>query len=184
VSVEWSVRVNRAFTLYDLLSHSTASLQEILGRPGDATLAVDAQSELLPDGVRVAIDPHRLTEVHDPRASRVGSGSIDFQIVARAIEGGCSFGLAEFIPRSDDPDSGLFAYVTSERTAGSYVLGIAVSIAAADCADNAIIDDANLLGDGRIVSGKELRTRLRVTHSDVPLAEAIPMVLANTGLAP
>jgi hypothetical protein len=177
------VRVNRAFALQDLLNRSIVTLRELLGRPGDATIAVNAEVELLPDGIRVPIESRRLTELHDPNASRTGSHPIDLRIVATAVDGGCSFGLAEFIPRSDDPDSGLFAYVTSERTPGSYVLSIAVSIAMADCAGSAIIDDANLLGGTRIVSGDELRTKLRVMDSDVTLSEAISMVLSPTGLA-
>ncbi|GIH02084.1 hypothetical protein Rhe02_01510 [Rhizocola hellebori] len=180
MSVEWSVRVNRSFTLDEVLRSSTAHLQEILGSPGDESLTVIATSTLVAGGGRRPIEPQGLAEIYDPYSWGAGTESIDFLLEVPAIGGGCSLGLAEFLPRGDDPESGLFAYVTSDRTDGSYVLSIAMSIAIAVCAAGQIVDDANLLGSGRLIEGEELLEKLRSSERDQTLDAAIATVLAGT----
>lgn len=182
MAIEWSVRINRTFTLRDLVIGSRAALREILGHGDDANLEVLARSELLAGGVCVAIEDRRLTEPIDPKLSRAGAESADFELTSELIHGRCVFGLAEFLPRSDDPESGLFAYISSDRTPGSYVLSIAVSIAAADCSASTIVDDGAYLRSGRIVNSGELRSMLRVHGSNPPLDIAIEAILAKTRL--
>ncbi|WBB67546.1 hypothetical protein [Micromonospora sp. WMMD812] len=190
MAIEWTSRVNRAFLLRDALDLTGVRLAELVGRP-DARGRVEAReasaarrrggtSGPVPESVlRLRIDPER---VEPPPPGAYLTVVADAFVEVLDWKAAALVSVGQVDPRSEDPETGLFASVAAARTPASQVLAIAATIALAECGGGEVIDEYGYLSDARLNAPVGLRERLRVPAPQESVDAGIDAVLARTRL--
>ncbi len=177
MSIDWSVWIEPSyFSVRQLIDRSEEVLTTLLG--GGHSLAlyhlqpsappphlVRADAALADAPCGSATEPFEIARAEDPAG---GAVSVTFVRTAEAI---------------DDPEYGDWLFATPWRTPLSYVLGIAVGVAAAMLAGQYLIDDGLVLGGGREREPGDVLARLALPTPGLALAEAVNAVLERTQLA-
>ncbi|MEU1643320.1 hypothetical protein ABZ422_24750 [Micromonospora zamorensis] len=183
MAIEWHCRVNRSFTLREALAHTGVRLAEILGQSGSPVQVQAAAATVARrrGGTGVPASDAKLDERLDPLADELND-DLDMFFELPECEAGALISADLFLPGSEDPESGLFVWVSSQRDPASQVLAIAATIALAECGDGEVIDEYGYLSDVRLNPPAELFERLRVTAPQESLDAAVDAVLAKTRL--
>ncbi|WP_328372545.1 hypothetical protein OHQ88_03835 [Micromonospora zamorensis] len=181
MAIEWNSRVNRAFILRDALDLTGVRLADLIGWP-DARRRIEVREASMArrrGGASGPVAPSLLGQRIDPHSEQ--SNDVDVYLEIPIWEAAVLVHLREYDQRSEDPETGMFAWVTAERTNMSQVLAIAATIALAECGDGEVIDEYGYLSDVRLNPPAELFERLRVTAPQ-DSAAAADAVLAKTRL--
>ncbi|MFI6257099.1 hypothetical protein ACIBCL_13520 [Micromonospora zamorensis] len=182
MAIEWKSRVNRAFILRDALDLTGVRLADLIGWP-DARRRIEAReasTARLRGGTSSLVAPSVLEQRVDPYVEE--PAGVDVYLEIPNWEAAALISVSQFDQRSEDPETGMFAWVTAERTTMSQVLAIAATIALAECGDGEVIDEYGYLSDVRLNPPAELFERLRVTAPQESLDAAVDAVLAKTRL--
>jgi len=174
MAVEWEARVNRPVTVGAAARLTAVRLATLLGLPAD-TIEVDVRRYAgTPDELEVPRDPFGAAEAR----------TFDGEFRVEALDATAVISLAEYVPRTDDPETGLFVTVSPHRHNASQVLGIAAACAFAECADSPVIDESGYLSDTRYTAPLDVIERLRLPAPASPadIGTAVDGVLARTKL--
>ncbi|MGW2625441.1 hypothetical protein [Micromonospora taraxaci] len=181
MAIEWNSRVNRAFVLRDAVDLAGVRLAELIGWP-DARRRIEvreATAARLRGGTSSLVAASVLDQRVDPHLERSG---VNVYLEIPDWDAAALVSVSCFMPRSEDPETGTFAWVSSARTTVSQVLAIAATITLAECGDGEVIDEYGYLSDERLNPPAELFGRLRVTRPQESLDAAVDGVLAKTRL--
>ncbi|MEV1154909.1 hypothetical protein AB0J27_05820 [Micromonospora chokoriensis] len=181
MAIEWNSRVNRAFVLRDALDLTGVRLAELIGWP-DARRRVEVREATTArrrGGTSSLVAPSVLDQRVDPH---LGRSDVEVYLEIPDWDAAALVSASQVVPRSEDPETGTFAWVTSHRTPVSQVLAIAATIALAECGDGEVVDEYAYLSDERLNPPAELFGRLRVTQPQESLDAAVDGVLAKTRL--
>ncbi|MFV2114162.1 hypothetical protein ACFHW0_17715 [Micromonospora sp. LOL_025] len=185
MAIEWHSRVNRTFTLRDALDLTGVRLAGLLGWP-DARGRVEAREATLSrrrGGPSGPVEESVLGLRIDPDRAEPPQPDVYFEVPD--WDAAVLVSISQFQPETEDPEdpeTGLFAWVTAKRTPASKVVGIAAIIALAECAGGKVVDEYGYLSDARLNKPAELYERLRVPAPQDSLDDAVEAVLAGTGL--
>ncbi|MFE9207209.1 hypothetical protein [Micromonospora sp. NPDC007230] len=181
MAVEWNSRVNRAFTLRAALELTQDRFGGLLDLPGACFVveAHEATRERMWGGASGPVADRVLDIVIDP-LNPAPPGESDAVFEIPDLGAAAFLKVNEFVPRGEDPETGMFAWVTSRRTAASQVLSIAATIAFAECGDGEVIDEYGYFKGPRLNSPCELLERLRVTDPQQSVELAVDAVLRKT----
>ncbi|MGC4890453.1 hypothetical protein [Micromonospora sp. DT227] len=181
MAIEWHLRVNRRFTLHEAVDLTRVRLADLLGQP-DApppVRVVEASAERRRGGPGVPLPADALDRVAEP----AGLGAdVDFFLEIPEWRAGALLSLSEFLPGVDDPEAGVFVWVTSQHDPASQVLSIAACVAFAECADSEVVDEYGYLAKTRTNSPEALLYQLRVTSPVESFTAAADLVLSRTRL--
>ncbi|WP_258378266.1 hypothetical protein [Micromonospora endophytica] len=174
--------MNSAFTLRAALALTGIRLAELLARP-DARGRVEARAATVArrrGGASGPVEEALLDLRLDPYRADPAQPDVYFEVLD--WEAAVLVSLSQYQSRSDDPETGLFAWVAAERSPASKVLAIASTLALAECGDGEVIDEYGYLSDLRMNAPVELFGRLRLPMGQRSLEAAIDGVLARTRL--
>ncbi|MET7862675.1 hypothetical protein [Micromonospora taraxaci] len=181
MAIEWNSRVNRAFVLRDAVDLTGVRLAELIGWP-DARRRIEVREATAArrrGGTSGLVAASVLDQRVDPYLER---SDVDVFLEIPDWHAAALVSVSYFMQRSEDPETGTFAWVSSARTTVSRVLAIAATITLAECGDGEVIDEYGYLSDERLNPPAELFGRLRVTHPQESLDAAVDGVLARTRL--
>jgi hypothetical protein len=179
MSIEWMARVNRPYTLEAFASRTKELLGELLGRRSPHEYAVDVK--VVGEGSWRLAPEELLRTPRDPFGD-AGTREVDVRLVSSAARAIVDFSLAEYVPRAEDVDTGMFAFITSARSNESEVLSIAAVCAAAELGASQVVDERGYFGEERFTPPRLVVDRLKVLEADLPLATAVRAILAKTSL--
>lgn len=182
MAIEWNSRVNRAITLREAMALAGNRLAELIGWP-DArgrVVAREATATRRRGGVSAPIENDVLDRLIDPFVAEPPQPDVYFEVLE--WEAAVLVSLSQYQARSDDPETGLFAWVTAERAPMSKVLAIAATLALAECGGGEVIDEYGYLSDERLNPPVELPERLRVPAPSVSPDAGVDTLLARTRL--
>ncbi|MFI5492714.1 hypothetical protein [Actinoplanes sp. NPDC051859] len=183
MAIEWEARVNRRLTVADVVEQTERFLADLLPVPGRSfTVSIhEATAERLRGGTSRPVVDAELTTVRDPFGA-VESRSCDLVFEILELEAAAFVHLAEHIPRDADPETGMFAFVSSSRTNVSQVLSIATVAAFAKCGDSEVVDDSLRFGESRCVPPDRLVKKLAADGAVSTVEDAAVSVLRKTRL--
>ncbi|MFF0154864.1 hypothetical protein [Micromonospora sp. NPDC005203] len=182
MAIEWNSRVNRAFVLRDAVDLTGVRLAELLGWP-DARRRVEAREASVArhrGGTSGPVAPSVLGQRVDPHHDRFAT--VDVYLEIPDWDAAALVSVSQYEPRTEDPETGMFAWVSSARTTVSHALAIAATVALAECGDGEVVDEYGYLSDERLNPPAELFERLRVPAAPESLDAAVDAVLAKTRL--
>lgn len=166
MAIEWQARINRPVSVGAAARLTATRLAELLGAE--------------PGRLEVRVVPGEGLDVpHEPVAPALRP-SLDYRFEVAALAAGAAVSLSEYERRGDDPETGLFAWVSSSRTHGSHVLCIAAVCAFAELAGSEVVEEQGRIGAGRLLDPREVVQRLRVRGPVADLDEAVRQVLRGT----
>lgn len=178
MGIEFSVKVNDAFTIAALALRAKNLLSSLLGYglPQEVLIIGSARAYM---SAGDKAQPLAKASSHSIVVPSSGSNTVVLAVSGGAVE-------VSFDDFGDSEDAELGKWVTVaadlERAPTSYILAIAVALAAAQLTSGMVVDESGLLGGGRIRDPDELLTYLA---PDTPISreQAINQVLSKTRLA-
>ncbi|MEW2378442.1 hypothetical protein AB0883_20350 [Micromonospora sp. NPDC047812] len=189
MSIEWLSRVNRGFLLRDALDLTGVRLAGLTGWPDargrveacDATRARLHGGPSKPVGEAVLnrrIDPDLVQPAQPDALTEV----VDVCFEVSDWEAAVLVSVSQFGLRTEDPETGMFAWVTPWRTSASMVLGIAATLAFAECGGGEVIDESGRLSESRLNPPTQLYEQLRARTVQESPEAAVNAVLNRTRL--
>lgn len=182
MAVEWTSRVNRPFVLRDALALTGVRLAGLVCWSDELT-QVEAREATMArrrGGLSGPATEAVLSNQFNPDAVEFMESDVYFEILE--WDAAALVSVSQSQQRSEDPETGLFAWVTAERNPASKVLAIAAAIALAESGAGELIDEYGYLSDSRLNSPADVFERLRVKDPQDSLDAAIDAVLAKTRL--
>jgi hypothetical protein len=173
MAIEWEARVNRPVTVGTAARLTAVRLATLLGVPVDAIEVDVCGYPGTAEQLEVPRDPFGSPEAR----------AFDCDFMVTSLNATAVISLAEHLPRTEDPETGLFVTVSPHRTNESQVLAIAAACAFAECADSPVIDESGYVSDTRYTAPQEVIERLRVpVAAEADMTAAVQAVLARTKL--
>jgi len=132
MAIEWHTRINRPFLLREAVDLTYVRLADLLGQPDvpSSHRVVEASASRRRGGPGVPVPAGTLDRLVEPAGH---PDDTDFCMEIPEWDAGTLVSVHEFLPGCDDPETGVFAWVTSQRDPFSQALSIAAAVALAEC---------------------------------------------------